>query len=280
MFARYGVTAIPRTVVVDRTGKIAAITSPADLTEQHLRDLVAGKPITLPPQNPRNNLYFRPGELPAGDRKSQPELFHLLIRPSESLTSGWGGSAGKFTFIGARVVNMICAGYDVDESRIIANSNLPNERFDAVINVPTNQVDAGRNWMRSAVEATFGLRVQRESREMNVWVLTVTRPNAEHLTVTLSTGGSSARSDSASGKVESMNMPISSVVGTLQELLKTPVIDETGLTNHYDWTLEWDAKSNQRDSNDELRRAVRSELGLQLTPAKRLIEVIVVDKAS
>ncbi len=280
MLARYGVTAIPRTVVVDRAGRVAAIAGPGDLSQQSLRDLAAGKPLALPPQNRRDVLSFRPGELPEASGKVQPDLFRVLIRPSESLTSGWGGSPGKFTFIGVRVLNMLCAAYDVDETRIIAKSELPVERFDAVVNVPSREPDAGRNWLRLAVEGTFKLRGRRETREMEALVLTVTNPRAEHLTVASSTGGSSSHSDADSGQIQSMNMPISSVVGNLQDLLKTPVIDETGLTNHYDWTLNWDAKSSPRSSTEALRKAVREQLGLELAPARRPIEVIVVDKTS
>src|ERR1043166_3171637 len=47
MFKDYRVTGIPHTVVVDPKGIIAAITYPTFLTEQHLKDVLAGKKIAL-----------------------------------------------------------------------------------------------------------------------------------------------------------------------------------------------------------------------------------------
>jgi uncharacterized protein (TIGR03435 family) len=277
MFAQYGVTSIPRSVVIDRSGKIAAITGPTDLTEQHLRDLIAGKPLTLRPQSRPGGFSFRPGELPEATGQGQPALFQLLIRPSETPNTGWGGSKGKFTFVGAGVMNMLCSAYDTDECRVITNCALPDGRFDAVVNVPANQGEAGLSWFRLALEGTFGLKVRRETRETEVLVMTLKNPKAEGLTETVSTGGCSSHSDP--GQADCVNMPISSVAGTVQDFLKKPVLDETGLTNRYDWSLQWDAKSSQAHSTDALLRAVREQLGLELAPAKRPIEVIVVDQA-
>ena len=280
LFTKYGVNGIPYTVVVDPKGKIAAITRPADLTEEKLRDLLAGKPLNLSPQVQERSFSFRPGELLEPADNGSPALFRVSIRPSETLNSGWGGSGGRYTFIGSSVVNMLCAAYGTDESRMIANTKLPGERYDAVVNVPTNLPDAGRNWLRLAVEGTFGLSVRREIREMETLVLRVANPKADHLTVAVAGGASSSQSDVASGEMQSMNVPISSVVASLQGVMKAPVIDETGLTNRFDWSLKWDAKSSQQPPNSGILRAVREQLGLELTPAKRRVEVVVVDKVN
>ena len=58
--------------------------------------------------------------------------------------------------------------------------------------------------------------------------------------------------------------------------MKKPVIDKTGLTNRYDLQLKWE----QEGSNvvaEVLIEAVRNQLGLELTPAKRSMELVVVE---
>jgi hypothetical protein len=48
----FAVEGIPETVIVDATGKIAAITHPSKLKAQHLDEILAGKPCSLPPPEP------------------------------------------------------------------------------------------------------------------------------------------------------------------------------------------------------------------------------------
>ena len=280
MFNRYGVAGIPHTVVVDRTGNIAAITRPSELTEQHLKDLLAGKKLTLPYLPSQNSFSFRPGELPGSTSKDQQAVFQVMIRPSESLNRGSGGGGGKFTFIGSSVREMLCAAFGVNAIRVTTKTDLPEGRFDAVVNVPVNEGDDGRNWLRQAVEASFHLRGRRETREMEAIIIAVTNPNAKHLSVTASAGNSSSQSDASSGRMQSMNMPISSLLGSLEDLLKKPVLNETGLTNRYDWTLQWEAKNADRLDTDGLLKAIREQLGLGIVTAKRSVEVIVVDKTN
>lgn len=278
LFSRYNVTGIPYTVIVDQRGKIAAITNPLELTSTHLKDLLTGRQLTLPPPPQRSGFSFRPGTLPGAGEKEQP-LFHILIRPSENLDTGWGGSGGKFTFIGSTAMNMICAAYGVSEARTMIKSDLPEGRFDAVVNVPAKQDDSGKTWLRQILESTFDLRIRRETIEMEALVLTVTNPKPEHLTVSSPTSGSSSHSDAAAGRMQSMNMPIRGLVASLEGLLKKPVIDETGLTNRYDWELQWEAKTSDRLDTDALLKAIRNQLGLGIITAKRSVEVIVTDKA-
>ena len=63
-------------------------------------------------------------------------------------------------------------------------------------------------------------------------------------------------------------------------MLEKPVLDETGLTNRYDYELKWEANEQKHPDAETLTKAVLDQLGLELRPAKRKIEVVVVDNAS
>ena len=56
-------------------------------------------------------------------------------------------------------------------------------------------------------------------------------------------------------------------------MLKTPVLDETGLTEKYDFELELPTKGP-----DSVLEAVREQLGLELIPTTRLIKILVIKK--
>jgi uncharacterized protein (TIGR03435 family) len=66
--------------------------------------------------------------------------------------------------------------------------------------------------------------------------------------------------------------------------LKTPVVDKTDLTNFYDFSLIWDAKTAQQIQNNtldnETGRKILAEWGLGLEPDTASIEMLVVKKAN
>jgi len=157
----------------------------------------------------------------------------------------------------------------------MTNCVLPDGHFDFIVKTPAKDHEAARSWLQQAVETTFGLTAKRESREMDVYLLTAKNPNAEHLALTVSTGGSS--SNSGPGRIQAVSGTLSSLAWSLESLLRKPVLDETHLTNRYDFELKWDAKEREQPDAETLANAVREQLGLELTPARRTIEVVVVN---
>jgi bla regulator protein BlaR1 len=87
-------------------------------------------------------------------------------------------------------------------------------------------------------------------------------------------------------------VPLASLAGLLARQLGRPVLDKTGLTGKYDFSLQWEpeAEAGQSPAGGDhnlqsvpsvdaggLMAAVRSQLGLKLDPAKTEVEVLVVD---
>jgi uncharacterized protein (TIGR03435 family) len=77
-------------------------------------------------------------------------------------------------------------------------------------------------------------------------------------------------------------MKLNLVTDGLENILKTPVVDKTGLTNFYDFSLIWDAHTAQQIQNgtldNETGRKILAEWGLGLEPDTASIEVLVVKK--
>jgi uncharacterized protein (TIGR03435 family) len=89
-------------------------------------------------------------------------------------------------------------------------------------------------------------------------------------------------------------LPSSEIAIRLAGYRRRPVIDKTGLTGRYDFTLEFTldmtgialpagfstaADNNATDPGSDIVSAVEKQLGLKLTPAKGKLDVIVVDRA-
>src|SRR5580658_11111497 len=92
------------------------------------------------------------------------------------------------------------------------------------------------------------------------------------------------------GRFEATHCSMSYFSWLLSQVLDRPVIDQTGLTQFYDFKLEWtpepppglairpDAAANLPPANGpDLFTAVREELGLKLDSRKGPIEVMVID---
>jgi uncharacterized protein (TIGR03435 family) len=280
MFKDYGITSIPHTVVVDKTGRIAAITYPMGLSEQVLNDLLAGKKLAL--ALPTLQKGIRPGEVPDESDRGQPALFQVLIQPSSAdYQHGSGVSSsgnGGLTMSGMTVFDVLGRCYGFSDLRILTNSTLPAGKFDFVVKTPEKDYAAATSWLRQATEAAFGLVAKRQTNDMDVLLLSVAMPTPVGLAPTVSNGGSSY--SSGPGQFQAINQGSESIAGTLEYMLGKPVINETGLTNRYDFKLKWTVGGDERAVADALTRAVREQLGLRLTAARQPVEVLVVDRAA
>jgi uncharacterized protein (TIGR03435 family) len=65
----------------------------------------------------------------------------------------------------------------------------------------------------------------------------------------------------------------------LENQLNIPVVDATGLTGHFDIDLSWDQTDSQQQMPEALKQALLEQLGLELTPAKERIDMLVVQQS-
>jgi uncharacterized protein (TIGR03435 family) len=259
----YAITSIPHTVVVDKNGLIAAITHPASLTEEHLKDVLAGKSITL-----AQRAIAKPEDEP---------LFQVIIRPSKGGLSISRSSKGTLTASGVTVLNMLSSSYSINPTRLLTTSALPEGRFDFVVKTPGAAEDDARTWLQQAMESTFGLVARPETREVDVLVLKAGQPT-EHLAPAGSKTGSSV--STGGGSLTCVNQPMSLLALCLEEILEKPVINETSLTNCYDFQLLWNEKESRDAETIELTRALHEQLGLKLESAIRPVEFLAVAYSS
>jgi uncharacterized protein (TIGR03435 family) len=82
------------------------------------------------------------------------------------------------------------------------------------------------------------------------------------------------------GRLVSSGMTMTQLaeMGLARSVLR-PVVDRTGLTGGYTWTLEWapDESPNANAELPSLMTALVEQLGLKLEPARGTIKMIVID---
>lgn len=79
-------------------------------------------------------------------------------------------------------------------------------------------------------------------------------------------------------KFKFVNRSIHDLVG-VRPGLDRPVLDKTGLTGNYDFTIEFSTNKNDPDADLPASTAVQEQLGLKLVEAKEPIDMLVIDTA-
>jgi uncharacterized protein (TIGR03435 family) len=293
----YGVSGIPHTFVIGRTGKILGDTHPSRLKPEHIASALRGEPLGLEPEAtgaaaegatvPRERKYgrsFMPGRFPAvgTDHDVLPNpLAQVIVRPA--LSAGGGSSGGsaenRQTWLNIDATSVIKAAYgrayQVSESRVDLKAALPDQKLDVAIWAPPGDPQAYRRLVEVGIGSAFGLAAHTEQREVDVLLLRAEDAAAQKLTPTASTGGSmsSTRTERDRTITSFINGRLGSVAGVLEYRLRMPVIDQTGLTGGYDFEFVL-------PDTLEAARETLGSLGLKLEPARRILTYVVIEKVS
>jgi uncharacterized protein (TIGR03435 family) len=152
---------------------------------------------------------------------------------------------------------------------------LPEGKYDFNITQPRGEDETIGPLLQAALKSAFGLTGSRETNDAEVLLLKVKTPDVAGLVVS-PTPSSSFRY--GPGDIEGINVSMSEMALALENCLKKPVIDETGLTNCYDLTLKWEQKSVAEPNSEGLMKALREQLGLGLDPATRPIGMVRIEQ--
>ena len=196
-------------------------------------------------------------------------LVSVVIRPSTSAFGTFFPQPGRITGDGVVFMNLITVAYQTPFHRVINEVPPVDGKYEVSVVGPKDREDLLYPSFQQAVEATFGIRTRRETREMDVSVLRV-RANSSKLRPSRAETAQQLFMD---GRIHAQKQRLSNLADVLENFLDRPVVDETELEGEYDWELSY------RKADETLvLNAVRDELGLELVPGRRMIEVLVVEE--
>jgi len=198
----------------------------------------------------------------------------MKIWPSRGLSGpNMRMMAGEYYAEGYDVLHMIQDAYFISGPRVVIESPLPKGLYDVYFKAPEGHEaelwEAHNAALRAELEKQFGITAHTEKREMEVYVMTAPGGRAAALRDPESTIHGSYCEGS-----KYRNVGLGFLEYGLQGYLKKSVVDETGLTGHYDFEL-----ACKGTSPEAVVAAVQEQLGLKLTPEKRLIDVLVIEQA-
>jgi uncharacterized protein (TIGR03435 family) len=145
--------------------------------------------------------------------------------------------------------------------------------------------------MQSLLADRFKLKYHIEMRKVRVYKLVLAKGKLKLKENSDSTNaGARMRGSGGINEYKCKDVTIAGLVGLLgnaPELEGYPVIDNTGLTGKYDFSLKWsspgaaDSGNNtgisSKDDAPSLFAAVQEQLGLRLVTAKAPVKVVVID---
>jgi uncharacterized protein (TIGR03435 family) len=201
-------------------------------------------------------------------------------------------SHGRFSATGAAAKLILMLAYDIQETQITGGPSwFATQKWDIEAKSDDgveHSDEETRRMLQNMLEQRFALRIHRAKEQRPVYVLTVAKGgpkfkarDQDGSTNVRITGNSISLE---SGRLERMTQVLSTALGR-------PVIDETGLSGLYDFSLQWDdapirnggvpgldgpaARGNDHGS---IFTAIQDQLGLRLEPRRAPVEVIVVDQ--
>lgn len=246
------------------------------------------------------------------------------IKPDKDATGmfsfGWF-SLGTFTTTGATVQFLIQETYGVQDDQIMgAPKWLKSDRYDIKAKVPSTVVEELRKldydqsnivcfqMLRALLTDRFKLTLHKESKELPMYALVVAKNGPKlHEAIPgdtypdgikdLDGKGHGNVMDMTRGHLVGQGISIADLVNMLSHQdLGLPVIDKTGLTGKYDFTLKWTLEENRsgamlteggqpgngntsllESSGPSLDTALEQQLGLKLERRKGPVDVLVID---
>jgi uncharacterized protein (TIGR03435 family) len=223
------------------------------------------------------------GSMPVDAR---PQFEVATIKPSDPANPGSGihVKGRHFTLRSQTVNGLISFAYSLHESQVVNGPSwLGTDRYD-IDGVPDIEgapnLKQMQNMIQALLDKRFALRFHKETRRMEAFVLSL-RAGGPRLTVSVDDPQASSDQRGSARGMRFTNMTMAELAFALQLIVSRPVVDQTGLTRKYDFSLKWTPESSNDDSPDAppgLYTAIQEQLGLKLTSKRIPVDVIVIDK--
>ncbi|MDA8243937.1 MAG: redoxin domain-containing protein [Elusimicrobia bacterium] len=253
VFKAFRVYGRPYTAVIDRDGTVAGFPG-KDLDAELILSLLAG---------------HREGAQAAA---AGPALAEFSLSPS---SGAYGSASCGPASLDASAMSLKYALEwvfgRVDSFEIEPSAASPMAAsYDIHMRLPADRAGLKKKFLLDGLEASLGLKAVRAEREAEVYVLKKAPGGPLNLKARSGYGGVRFRG----AVMEVDGSDFSPLAVKLREVLRLPVLDETGVSGGYAYSFELDTSDPA-----ELDRRLRGKLGLKLARAKRRIAVVEVSAA-
>ncbi len=224
-------------------------------------------------------------------KDAHPSFEVATIKPHDPSSDyqGFDVAGHRVTIRNEGLVAMLTVSYSLHRSQIIGLPSWAREKWDieGTTDVPGQpDLRQQQEMIQTLLGDRFALRFHREQREVPVYLLQMAKGGPKLKPA--------ARPDDETGQVANGHDGIATFQYSSTDMsdfilgeslfLDRPLLDRTGLTGKYDFTLRYNFKddvggaaTDDANSVPGLFRAVEEELGLKLVSTKATVEVLVID---
>jgi uncharacterized protein (TIGR03435 family) len=216
---------------------------------------------------------------------ARPEFEVASIKPvppsDTALRVSMTGEHGRINYTNVAVRGLIRKAYGL---RIYPPSGVSDplsmDRYDVVAKASSDvSEEQTMRMLQALLEERFKLVLHRETRELRVYALVVGKSGPKFREV--HDDGSAPEIGSGEGhQIKAHHISMKLLAANLQGFLGDPVLDATGLTGLFDFTLDFtldESTSPDREWGQTPFEAVQRQLGLRLEARKGPVEVVVID---
>lgn len=215
---------------------------------------------------------------------------------------GFNVTATELLSRNTSLADIITFAFEIHAAQL---SGLPGwgnaERYDIAAGLPQGGEASDpqlRTMLRSLLQSRFGLSFHTEKREISVYAIRIGKNGPAGIKMVKNTTNGARIGSQGLGRVTFSGITMAGFAGQLQHrVLDRPVVDQSGLTDRYDFTLHWrpdefqfpSASAAQRaywismaeaDALPDLFTALQEQLGLKLDATRAPADVMVIDKVS
>ena len=242
-----------------------------------------------------STVFGQPAAVPAPAAPSGPAFEVASIRPNQRWKGGGEGSRrervatdpGNLTMVNVNLHRIICWAYDVKTYQVSGPGWLDEDRYDITAKAPAAVPEADlRLMLQRLLAERFKLEFHRVTKDLPGYVLVVAKggpkfheSKSEGEFTAVPTGKTSATFQRAT---------VAQLVDMLTQVLRMPVIDETGLKGRYDVSVDMASylPQNFEHSNGPppdiagiVISALPDLLGLKLESRKMPLDMFIIDGA-
>ena len=253
---------LPGTVLIDSSGVLVAITGPDALNAAVLEALLAHK--SLPLNSPDARIVRRAPLFPGETINDPDSAARAVVRRVNS--AGWTTwTNDRYDSLGTRLQTLLAFVYGIPEFRIELPTYLASGVYSVQAWVPANHPETLKPLLQAAVTAGAGIRVRIEERSADVLVLSGMPGKLRSSSSALSEWKNENGTFSGDCTAEEIR-------GQLEWVTQKTVVLDHALAGRFTFELRWNlAKSG------DLENALQNQLGLELTPSRRIVPFLLVD---
>ena len=238
----FHVHGIPTTFIIDRLGRIAAITHPAKLEAKYLEEILAGKPSSLSVPEPDAGEGPRPVRETAAGSNPPPTEVTVSIRgpfpiPARGAFNSrrWNKAHTAFEAQKACLQDVLADFFGVSRSLVLGANQLPEELYDISVVAPQGKLPELQACFAEAFRTNLGVSLQLAHRELEVYVMTLRSTNVAGLKPVGKPGGGGQ----SAGGFQMKGTTMDSIASFFEMLFGKPVVNETKLSGFWGADIKW-----------------------------------------